>query len=141
GSYDRDAIPMITWEPWASALPENEEYEELREEKKVMKYIAQGVYDNYIREFIQILKSYDKPVFLRFAHEFDNPQYPWSQVGENSPNEFIAAWKHVHDIASKENANKLVFVWNPWSIEGMTQYYPGNDFVDWIGITLLNYDS
>lgn len=141
GTYDRRAIPMITWEPWASALPLNENYEELKEEKKVLKHIAQGVYDDYIREFIQILKSYDQPVFLRFAHEFDNPQYPWSQVGENTPREFIEAWIHVHEIAKAEDAGKIVFVWNPWSIEGMSQYYPGDEYVDWIGITLLNYDS
>jgi len=141
GSYNRQAIPMITWEPWASALPQNENYEELSEEKKVMKYIAQGVYDDYIREFIQILKSYDQPVFLRFAHEFDNPQYPWSQVGENTPEEFVNAWKHVHSIMQEENARKIIFVWNPWTIEGMTQFYPGDEYVDWIGITLLNYDS
>lgn len=141
GIYGRDAIPMITWEPWASALPQSDAADELKNEKKVLKNIALGVYDEYIKEFIQILKSYDKPVFLRFAHEFDNPQYPWSQAGDNTPAEFIMAWKHVHGIAQTENARKIIFVWNPWSVEGMAKYYPGDDFVDWIGITLLNYDS
>src|SRR5690606_23767328 len=141
GIYERKAIPMITWEPWASALPQSENNEELKAEKKILKNIAEGIYDGYIREFFKILKSYDQPVFLRFAHEFDNPQYPWSQEGNNTPEEFINAWRHVYDIAQDEDATKIVFVWNPWSIEGMSQYYPGDHYVDWIGITLLNYDS
>ncbi len=141
GAYSRKSIPMITWEPWASELPQSENVEELEKEKKVLKYISQGVYDEYIIEFIHILKSYDKPVFLRFAHEFDNPQYPWSQAGDNTPEEFIDAWKHVHKIAQEESADKIIFVWNPWRVSTMSKYYPGDDFVDWIGVTLLNYDT
>jgi len=78
---------------------------------------------------------------LRFAHEFDNPQYPWSQNGENSPGEFIAAWKHLHKLMKSEDAQKIMLVWNPWKAETMADYYPGDDYVDWIGITALNYDT
>ena len=46
-----------------------------------------------------------------------------------------------YEIAQAENARKIVFIWNPWSINGMQQYYPGDDYVDWVGVTLLNYES
>ncbi len=141
GIYSKGSIPMITWEPWASSLSQSVDNADLMAEKKMLKNIAEGVFDDYLKEFIQILKIYDQPVFLRFAHEFDNPQYPWSQAGNNTPEEFIRAWKHIHEIVNTENANKIVFVWNPWSTSGMEQYYPGDDYVDWIGITLLNYGA
>lgn len=137
--YKRDALPMITWEPWASTLAVNDSNAELQAEKKVFRNIANGHFDNYIRNFAQILSSYDKPIFLRFAHEFDNPQYPWSGVGNNTAEEFKAAWKHVHDILKEEGTHKAILVWNPWKADSMAEYYPGDRYVDWIGITMLDY--
>lgn len=138
--FEKQAIPMITWEPWASGLPVSDTVSELKEEKKIFQYISRGYYDDYIRNFIATLKSYDKPFYLRFAHEFDNPQYPWSPKGENTPAEFVAAWKHVHDMLEEEGAYKVMMVWNPWKPDQMADYFPGEEYVDWIGVTALNYD-
>ena len=139
-TYEKDAFPMITWEPWTAELAETNSPNDLKAGENAFKYISEGYFDKYILDFVRILKSYDKPVFLRFGHEFDNPQYPWSQVGDNSPAEFIAAWKHLHSVIKSEGANKIILVWNPWKAETMADYYPGDDYVDWIGITLLNYE-
>lgn len=137
--YQKNAIPMITWEPWASTLASNDTVRDLSEEKKVFKHIIDGYFDDYIIKFANILKTYDKPIFLRFAHEFDNPQYPWSQAGNNTSEELKAAWIYVHKLMKKEGAHKAIFVWNPWKPKGMNNYYPGDQYVDWIGLTMLNY--
>ncbi|APG61196.1 glycosyltransferase [Christiangramia salexigens] len=137
--YDNNAIPLITWEPWPSELELTDTIPELQKNEKVLKHIAEGTFDDYIIEFVTILKFYKKPVYLRFAHEFDNPQYPWSQVGNNTPEEFIRAWKHVDQIIKDQNAFNIISVWNPWKPETMQDYYPGDEYVDWIGVTLLNY--
>lgn len=137
--YNKEAIPMITWEPWASTLQKNEVNKELQSEKNIFKYIIDGHFDSYISKFAKNLRSYDKPIFLRFAHEFDNPQYPWSWKGNNTPEEFKEAWKHVHHILIEEGAEKVILVWNPWKPDNMAKYYPGDKYVDWIGITMLNY--
>ncbi|UJH89725.1 hypothetical protein LZ575_11720 [Antarcticibacterium sp. 1MA-6-2] len=104
-----------------------------------MKFIAEGYFDVYIKEFIKKLGSYNRPVFLRFAHEFDNPQYPWSSTGENTPEDFKAAWRHLTSIIAAEGADKIVMVWNPWKAESIVDYYPGDEYVDWIGLTALHY--
>ena len=137
----RNAIPMITWEPWASLLAESAADPQLRNEKKVLKHIADGVFDPYIEKFADHLAAYDHPVFLRFAHEFDNPQYPWSKAGGNTPEEFKSAWVHVFNILKKRGAHEVMMVWNPWSSEGMENFYPGDRYVDWIGVTALNYEK
>lgn len=137
--YNKGAFPMITWEPWASTLEASDSIPMLQQEQKVFRHITQGHFDPYIRNFARILKSYNQPIFLRFAHEFDNPQYPWSKKGANTPEEFKAAWKHVYHLLKKEGANQVILVWNPWKPEQMTQYYPGDAYVDWVGITLLDY--
>jgi cellulose synthase (UDP-forming) len=138
-TYNLNALPMITWEPWASTLPSENMPEELKEEKKIFKHIKDGYFDTYIRNFALELKSFQKPLFLRFAHEFNNPQYPWSQTGDNTPEEFIAAWRHVYNLLKAEGAHNVIFVWNPWDDAEMEEYFPGDNYVDWIGITLLNY--
>lgn len=137
--YAKDAIPMITWEPWASPLEVDDPSGELNKEKKVLKHITEGRFDSYIKAFANHLKTYDKPVYLRFAHEFDNPQYPWSGAGDNTPLEFVEAWQHVYGLIKSQQADKVMMVWNPWKAHGMEDYYPGDEFVDWVGVTALNY--
>lgn len=137
--YQENSLPMITWEPWASELAISDTIPELQQEKKVFKYMAEGYFDDHILKFARLLKSYDQPVFLRFAHEFDNPQYPWSPAGENSPEEFVRAWKHLYELLNREGSHKIVLVWNPWKAQNMADYFPGNQYIDWIGVTLLNY--
>ena len=137
--WNKNAIPMITWEPWASHLKVADSIPELQKEEKVFKHISAGIYDNYIINFAKNLAQYDKPVFLRFAHEFDNPFYPWSKTGKNTPDEFKNAWNHIHRLLTENGANEVILVWNPWKSTEMQQYYPGNETVDWIGITALNY--
>lgn len=138
-TYEKNAIPMITWEPWVSDLKVSDSIQVLQENQKGLKYIAEGFFDDYIKKFIQKLNSYDRPVFLRFAHEFDNPQYPWSSAGDNTPEDFKAAWKHVSSLIDAEGAEKIVMVWNPWKPGSIAEYYPGDEYVDWIGLTSLHY--
>lgn len=138
-TFEKNAYPMITWEPWVSELAKTDTIAALKKEKKALKYIAEGYFDEYIKEFILTLKAFDKPIFLRFAHEFDNPQYPWSKKGENTPEEFKKAWIHLHNIIKAQEANKIILVWNPWKPKAVSKYYPGDQYVDWIGVTSLNY--
>lgn len=138
---NKNAIPMITWEPWASQISSIDSIPELQEEKKIFEHISNGTFDSYIKTFAGKLADFKIPVFLRFAHEFDNPSYPWSQTGLNTSEEFKAAWKHVYEIFQQEGAGNVAFVWNPWKSERMKEYYPGDQYVDWIGVTALNYGS
>jgi beta-mannanase len=62
--------------------------------------------------------------------------------GEN-PADFVAAWRRVVDIFRAEGASNALFVWNP-NCEDIgphhwTEYYPGNDYVDWVAIDLYQY--
>lgn len=138
-TYERNAIPMITWEPWTSKMIGQDSLINPLKERKVFLKITEGIFDDYIREFAQILKYYDRPVFLRFAHEFDNVGYPWSSAGGNTPEEFVSAWKHIYNIFKSENSTKVMFVWNPLKASGMEAYFPGDEFIDWVGFTALNY--
>ena len=133
------SFPMITWEPWASGFKFSDSNTDLKDEKYVLKYIHQGLMDDYITYMAKEIKRNGLPVFLRFAHEFDNSAYPWSESGLNSSSDFKKAWIHVHDIFRELEVSNVIWVWNPWHTDVAMQYYPGNQYVDWVGVTLLNY--
>lgn len=137
----KNAVPMITWEPWSSDFSFDTENSDFSQNRRTLKYIHEGYFDDYITGFADKLAAYNRPVFLRFAHEFNNPGYPWSAEGGNTPADFKAAWKHVHKILRERGATEVMLVWNPWDSQGMEQYYPGDQYVDWVGLTILNYQE
>ncbi len=139
------AIPMITWEPWSNLFAAYQDVEELQQNKKIFRYIVAGYFDDYIDHMAETLRELDSPVFLRFAHEMENPMYPWSETGGNTAEEFKEAWQYIHFRFEKMGAQNVSWVWSPWSVEGMEAYFPyGQDnavdqYVDWISLTALNY--
>ncbi|MDM9631048.1 glycosyltransferase family 2 protein [Robiginitalea aurantiaca] len=139
--YKSGALPMITWEPWMNDFRASDSIPEMNENKGVFKKILSGQFDGYIDRFAERLKSFNAPVFLRFAHEFDNPSYPWSSSGGNSPQEFRQAWQYVYDRFSAQSAFNVIWVWNPLYPLNVEMYFPGNAYMDWIGVTSLNYGT
>ncbi|PTQ97916.1 cellulose synthase/poly-beta-1,6-N-acetylglucosamine synthase-like glycosyltransferase [Mucilaginibacter yixingensis] len=133
--YSNHSTPMITWEPWQNLFKGSEK----QRDEHVFTKITSGQYDAYITNFAKQLRALNRPVFLRFAHEADNPFYPWSATGNNTPEQFKAAWKYVHDLFVAHGAWNVIWVWNPWRAEAAEDYFPGRAYVDWIGITGLNY--
>jgi cellulose synthase/poly-beta-1,6-N-acetylglucosamine synthase-like glycosyltransferase/beta-mannanase len=132
--YSQKSIPMITWEPWLNTFED-----EINDSAHVYDLIAQGFFDYYILEFAEKLKNLEKPVFLRFAHEFDNPFYPWFISGNNAVSKFKKAWIHIYEIFKNNDAHNVIWIWNPWKAENISAFYPGREYVDWIGINILNY--
>ncbi|WP_199236166.1 glycosyltransferase [Chitinophaga sp. S165] len=139
--YSADAIPMITWEPWAALFRVTRTDTALSGERKMMLHISQGSFDDYLNKFTARVKALKRPIFIRFGHEPDNPAYPWSGSGHNTAAEYIHAWRYVHDYFSRAGVRNVIWVWNPWKPEAITQYFPGNGYVDWLGVTILNYGS
>ncbi|WP_421944540.1 glycosyltransferase family 2 protein [Pedobacter sp.] len=137
--YKKEAIPMITWEPWQSLFTNSKDFKPEDVEKQIFKRIIEHRYDKYLEDFSKQLKRINKPIYIRFAHETDNPQYPWSSKGQNSPEEFKQAWQYIHNFFSQRNLNNVIWVWNPWKPNAVSNYFPGRAFVDWIGVTNLNY--
>jgi cellulose synthase/poly-beta-1,6-N-acetylglucosamine synthase-like glycosyltransferase len=137
--YLNNSIPMITWEPWQKLFADIKNNHINDKERKVFLRISKGEFDKYIDRFSQQIKSLNHPVFLRFAHEADNPQYPWSQSGGNTSDEFKDAWKYVHEYFIKNKVWNAIWVWNPWKANAIDSYFPGRDYVDWLAVTSLNY--
>ncbi|MEO5681780.1 MAG: glycosyltransferase family 2 protein [Chitinophagaceae bacterium] len=140
--YAAGSVAMITWEPWQKLFTKKhtDSLEDGQQsEKNIFAKILAGEFDEYITRFSLRLKGINKPVFLRFAHETDNPFYPWSSAGGNTPDEYKKAWVYVHHLFEKQRAVNVIWVWNPWNPDTMEDFFPGREYVDWIGIDILDY--
>lgn len=136
----RGSVPEITWEPWDYAkgpYSRQPEYYSLRS-------IAGGAHDAYIRSWAQGLAAYGKEVRLRFAQEMNGNWYPWSaRAYGNRPADYVAAWRHVHDLFRAAGAQNVVWVWSPVAIPTSIDAgeYPGDRYVDMVGLSLFNGGS
>jgi hypothetical protein len=140
------SVPMITWEPWVVDFDEHVRTNlppVSEREYGSLAAIAKGEYDFYIVPWAKAAAEYKHPFFLRFAHEMNDPyRYPWGPQNGNRPEDFVAAWRHVHVIFQKMGATNVLWVWSPHiSMPWFEYYYPGPQYVDWIGTGVLNYGT
>jgi hypothetical protein len=144
--YGLGIIPMITWEPWDPGS-ETTPPPGVAQPAWKLSNIVNGAYDPYIRTFARAVKSARGPVMIRFMHEMNGSWYPWSGIENgNTPQDFIAAWRHVHDIFASEGATNVTWVWsiNRESAPDTPQnspaaYYPGDAYVDWVSMSGFNW--
>ncbi len=142
--YDLGSTPMITWEPWLNDF--HREAHQLPEvsdpNKNGLKAVARGDYDFYIKKWALALKSFGHVVFIRLGHEMNDPyRYPWGPQN-NKPKDFIAAWRHVVQLFRHLKVYNVVWVWAPQpAYLHYSEYFPGRDVVDWVGVGALNYGT
>ena len=104
--------------------------------------IASGALDEsaIIPEAIR-LRDFGTTVFLSFAPEADST----GGTSQGSPSQFVAAWRHVHDVFASLKVRNVVWVWTTTGYlphaSTIAAMYPGNSYVDWIGYDPYNYFS
>jgi len=130
------SVPLITWEPWDYTQGLNQPAYSLAN-------IIAGNFDSYITSWAQGLASYGRPVLLRWAHEMNIPNYPWSVgVNGNTADEYVAAWRHVRSIFVAQGALNVQWVWCPnvaWNAAtAFGAEFPGDGYVDWVGLDGYN---
>jgi hypothetical protein len=142
--YDLGSMPMITWEPWLDDFDPDlfpADVNAASKNKGGMKAIAEGKFDDYINKWAAEAKNFRHPFFLRFGHEMNDPyRYPWGPQN-NKPEDFIAGWRHIKDRFKAIGATNVIWVWSPHPAYPYSDFYPGHDYVDWIGTTTINYGT
>jgi hypothetical protein len=99
--------------------------------------IAEGLEDEHIRSYAEALRSFGRPLFLRYAWEMNlGTPRNGSCEAETGPAGFVAAWRRVRQIFRDVGADNVAFVWCPGIGRPTTwrSYFPGADAVDWIGV-------
>jgi beta-mannanase len=135
---------QLAWEPQDpnASDPVNQPAYQLRD-------ITAGNYDADIHRWAQQLRDFGYPVIFRPMCEMNGDWTPWSgTVNGNSPQDYIPAWRHIHDIFAQEGAANVKWVWAPNqdnTTAGATStfdtYYPGDAYVDYVGINGYNWGT
>jgi hypothetical protein len=131
-------IPVVTWEPWTNSvgIPLDD--------------IINGVHDAMIQTRAQAARNAGGTFFLRWGHEMNGNWYPWDGFhnGANAagPAKYVSAYRHIHDIFTSAGATNVLWIlcpnsdnvpndsWNQWNA-----YYPGDTYVDWMGVDGYNW--
>jgi hypothetical protein len=94
--------------------------------------IADGAYDSSLAAQARGVAHLGVPVFLTFDHEPDQP----ARSALGSPADYVAAWRHVHQVFESNGATNALWVWVvmgiPQTYGSSLAFWPGNDVVDWI---------
>jgi endoglucanase len=114
--------------------------------KSLYKTVADGDCDEFLKDAAANLRMYEKPILFRFAWEMNLPSMYWSVNSlKSTPEEFIAAWRHMHDIFKQEHADNVVWVLSFNTTSSNTipyaQLYPGDEYVDWVAIDGYNWGT
>lgn len=126
---DRDAgrTPLVNWEGRGDLAA-----------------IASGRHDALLRRRARECREFGAPIYLRWAAEFNgewNPAY-------GKPRQFVGAWRHLVRTFRDAGATNVRWVWCPFAVQAPSRaaeewrrYYPGDRFVDWVGMDGYNWGA
>jgi hypothetical protein len=133
--------------------------------------VAAGKDDATIIRWAQQIKAFGQPVLMRWFWEMNLDEnsnstfgsrtlcYSPTSDGSNSPDnvnspglvpdgyfspqEYVAAWQHIHDLFAAQGVTNVTWLWNASggglkSGAPIANYYPGDDYVDWIGFDMYD---
>jgi hypothetical protein len=104
-----------------------------------MQEVAEGKQDAQIRAWAKSAKAFGYPFMFRPWREMNGAWYSWGRDPY-----YVAAWRHFHDVVEEEGATNVTWAWivnTIWSDPGSDPkpYYPGDDYVDWVGMDAYNW--
>ena len=89
--------------------------------------VAEGEYDEDIRNWATELKAVNRPVFVRIGFEFNGKHNGYSVEW------YPKAFRRVVDIWREEGVSNVANVWCSTIGGNLLEWYPGDDYVDWWG--------
>lgn len=108
--------------------------------------VYDGLMDDKIRQFARGAKKFGKPFLFRLNNEMNSDWVNYSGVAALSdPEIFRSNWIRIYDIFKQEGVNNAIWIFNPnnedcppchWN--SYLAYYPGDEYVDMIGMTGYN---
>lgn len=101
--------------------------------------ILDGSYDRNMREIARLIGQMKSSVIVRFAQEMEDRESRFSWAGWR-PDAYITAYRRMMDIVKKE-APKAQLMWSPKGVPGLKDYFPGNDYVDYVGLSVFGLEA
>ena len=162
--WNNQSVPMISWEPvlcHPSCNPTDEEVRTATPSDIEIRTVN-GEFDIYLSKWADRMQVFlsgpdgvyntadDRRAYIRFAHEMNGAWYPWAPTlgsGGNPASDYINMWQRVRNIFSYRGmgSTHLQWIWsinsNPSLAYPPEQLYPGDNYVDWVGISGYNWGT
>ena len=118
--------------------------------------IIKGKFDADFKAWAKGAKEFGSPILAEYGTEVNGDWFPWNGVynggsqtakyGDKNkadgPERFRDAYKRIIRISREQGAYNIKWVfhanWSDWPNEPWNffeQYYPGDDWIDWIGVS------
>lgn len=109
--------------------------------------IAAGEFDDDLRQWADDAEASGIPMLVCLGVEVNGEWFPWNGKwnggAQDGPQNFINAYQHVVTLFREQGADNVSWVYHvnagsfpDESWNSMSSYYPGDDYVDWIGISV-----
>jgi len=132
-ALERNRALLITIEPWTWT----------RDERNTPSFLRRGIdagyYDANMRSICNVIATLQSPVSVRWGHEMetDDGQFIWSAW---RPEDYIRAYRRMIDVC-RTAAPEINVVWSPIGLENANDYYPGDDHVDLVGLSIFGLEA
>ena len=111
--------------------------------------ITGGSADKRIAVGARRLAAHGKPTLLRWGWEMNGNWFAWDGTHNGKqPAGYVQAWRRLHRIFRDEGADNVSWVWSPnWNSgpnvpwNAYERYYPGDAYVDWVGVSAYPFNS
>ena len=142
----RRPVILLTWEPLYGSVTWgcDKNYSGLIPPTDII----EGDCDVYLTNVANELNARPERFIMRFAHEMnisDSPWWPGHFPGEDA-SLYVSMYRHVNQIFVDAGVDNVEWLWSPnyasypdvaWN--AIPNYYPGDDVVDWIGLSGYNW--
>ena len=116
-----------------------------------MQKIIDGQWDAQLVQWARAAKAAG-PLLMEFGTEVNGDWFPWngkySGGANGGPQRFRDAYRHIIDLFRREGATNITWFFHvdasgspSASWNAMANYYPGDDYIDWLGISAYGAQS
>jgi len=126
---ERGRSILISVEPWTWSKTDR-----IRP-PALLQGILAGQYDGNIAAICGVAGKFEAPTTIRWAQEMEDPRDRFSWQGWTGE-EYKSAYRYFVDHC-RANAPRVKFMWSPKGMPGLEKYYPGDAYVDSIGLSVF----
>jgi hypothetical protein len=137
-AWEAGFLPVVTWEPFgvggADASP--------------VTTIADGGATTLLDDWASTLADWvdatpRRELVVRPAHEMNGSWYPWSSGAGVDPRDYRRMWRRLHRVFTDAGlgGERVRWLWSPNAepVEDLLAWYPGDAYVDWVGVDGYNF--
>lgn len=137
--------------PYVRLMLRSDTEEDHSEKLFSLKAIVRGDFDADLKKWGRQVARFASPVIAEFGTEMNGRWFPWNahwNGRKRGAAMFAKTYRHIIDMTRRAGASNIVWVfhvnneddpvrsWNRFE-----RYYPGDDYIDWLGVSIYSAQS